>query len=184
MSSGSLSGRPAPAVQALAAQLEARPPERLFAVVDAAANGLLVDRLYADAAAQFDLLLPGTPPADVFHVAPFVVDLTDSCELRDWLLSGWGQAWGIFIVAAMTLDSLQRHLRPFVQASLPEGRLAYFRFYDPRVFASSIEALQPQRIDSLLAPLSAVYCEAADRTLVRFGASQGRLVRAVVHTGQ
>lgn len=171
---------PAVPIPWLAAQLDPQPPARLFAVLDAAANDVLVDRLYEDPLVEFDLLLPGALPADVFHVAPFVVDLTGCDELTNWLLSGWGQAWGIYVIAPMTLDALQRHLRQFVEASLPDSTLAYFRFYDPRVFRVAAEAFEPAQLGAFFAPPLQVCCESEDRHFLRFSAGSGRLLRTSI----
>lgn len=167
-------------VQSVAARLQPRPPARLFGLMDAAANDMLIDRLYAEPLAEFDLLLPGTPPDDVFYVAPFIVDLTGCDGLRDWLLSGWGRAWGIYVVAPMTLDALQRHLRQFVQAQLPDSTVAYFRFYDPRVFRTVMQTLEPEQVEAVFGPIANVYCESEDGGLLGFAARDGRLLQSTV----
>ncbi len=60
--------------------------------------------------------------------------------LPTWQAHGRGLNWGIMVEAQMTLASLRSKLRRFTQAKLPDGTIALFRFWDPRVFNTYIRA--------------------------------------------
>jgi hypothetical protein len=67
--------------------------------------------------------------------APWLVRIDDREPLlRIWQAHGRGRHWGILCEAEGGIASLRRHFRRFLQAKLPDGTLAQFRFYDPRVF--------------------------------------------------
>ncbi|MFN3470146.1 MAG: DUF4123 domain-containing protein [Novosphingobium sp.] len=61
-----------------------------------------------------------------------------------WQQHGHGASWGLMVLSDMPIERLQRHFRRFLQARLPDGMLALFRFYDPRVFNTFIRAATPE----------------------------------------
>lgn len=67
--------------------------------------------------------------------APWLVRI-DAREplVRIWQAHGRGRNWGVLCEAEIGLEALRRHFRRFLQADLPDGTVAQFRFYDPRVF--------------------------------------------------
>lgn len=76
--------------------------------------------------------------------APWLVPI-DPAEplLATWQQHGHGLSWGLMVLSDLPLAQLQRHFRRFLQAKLPDGTVALFRFYDPRVFNTYIRAAQP-----------------------------------------
>ena len=63
--------------------------------------------------------------------------------MATWQQYGAGQNWGLMFYSSLSLEVLQRHFRRFLQAKLPDGTIALFRFYDPRVFNTYIRAAEP-----------------------------------------
>jgi hypothetical protein len=53
------------------------------------------------------------------------------------------------LLSALPLAELQRHLRKFLQAMLPDGTIALFRFYDPRVFNTYVRSATPEELAKL-----------------------------------
>jgi len=41
------------------------------------------------------------------------------------------------------MTDVRRHLRQFLQAQLPDGRVVLFRFYDPRVWRTYLPTCEP-----------------------------------------
>jgi len=77
----------------------------------------------------------------VLETAPWLVRLDPGSELLNaWQREGRGASWGIMVYSALDLPGLQRLFRRFLQVKLPDGTIALFRFYDPRVFATYLHA--------------------------------------------
>ncbi len=105
----------------------------LYGVVDAARDSRIYPLVLQSQ--NFSCLFAGDVPLPLRSAAPYVVELSDATPLkRVWHDEGWGQAWGILIRSTLGIDALRRHLRSFLLARLPDGQMALFRFYDPRVW--------------------------------------------------
>jgi hypothetical protein len=108
-------------------------PSVLYGIVDTARD----PRLYAwvAQAPQHACLFAGQLKPPLHTAAPYLVQMHPELALqRAWQTEGWGQAWGIAMRSRLDLQALRRHLRRFLLARLPEGQVALFRFYDPRVW--------------------------------------------------
>lgn len=152
---------------------------RLFAVMDAAVNDELVDRLYDTPDLAFECLSEGDVDADEFHLSPFVVDLSSQPGLLDWLLGGWGKAWGIYLTAQGEVDDVYRHLRQFLRVRSADGSFLRFRFYDPRVFRVAVPLLSLPQQTQLLGPLLDVTCEGLQPAdALRFALGPAGLIRS------
>ncbi len=141
--------------------------QRLYSIVDAAANNEILDYLYSIETLSFDCLFPGDVEPDVFEAAPFLVDLSDHPEVLRKLLDSWGQAGCIYLHSKHDLDTLQRLLRPLTLAVLPSGEPHFFRFYDPRVMRTAVLDLFPQQ--------AAPFFEGVDAYLVE-GSSANKML--------
>jgi hypothetical protein len=76
--------------------------------------------------------------------SPWLVRLEKTDPLMGiWDQHGRGQNWGIMVDSDLSTNELHRHFRRFLQAKLPTGTIALFRFYDPRVFNTYIRAARP-----------------------------------------
>lgn len=108
---------------------------RWFAVVDGAADDALWPLLQR--CDDRVCLISGDVHPVLAPAAPYLVALNDNEPLLGaWQERGAGRHWGILLEAELPLADLRKHLRQFFQAKLPDGTIAQFRFYDPRVFAS------------------------------------------------
>ena len=107
-----------------------------YAVIDCAAD----DALYAAVLIepQSKSLLEGKISADLIDATPHIARLADGSPLFDVLWSG-SQPFGFFCASALSLMQVRRQLRRNLQALLPDGQIAMFRFFDPRVFPTYIE---------------------------------------------
>lgn len=117
--------------------------QRLFSIVDAAADNKILDYLYSIETLSFDCLFPGDVDPDIFEAAPFLVDLSEHPEVLRKLLENWGSATAIYLHSKHDLETLQRLLRPLTQALLPSGEPHFFRFYDARVMRTAVLDLYP-----------------------------------------
>ena len=132
--------------------------ETLFAVIDAARD----ERLYplVMEASEQACLFGGDVKEPLSRAAPYLVDLKAGEPLFSaWRDEGRGQSWGIMCRSALSLTDLRRHLRHFLVAQLPDGMMAQFRFYDPRVFGPYITSCTADELASWFDGVSAYLVE-------------------------
>ena len=145
-----------PAVQSQLEEAIATPPPAgmpcdVYAVLDGAVVKQLPDRLEAREA-PFDCLFSGETDPLVITRAPFLVRVVPGDEIFAWILrEGWGRNWGMFAAVPRDtpFDAVLDHFRQFLQVRLPDGRIVFFRFYDPRVqrlFLTSCDAAQAAQL--------------------------------------
>src|SRR4029079_1301933 len=76
-----------------------------------------------------------------------------------WRDEGRGQSWGIMLRSAKPLGDLRLQLKHFLVVTLPDGMLAQFRFYDPRVFAPYLLSCTPAELAPWFDGISAFLVE-------------------------
>ena len=148
-----------------AAPEHGKPPE-VYAILDGAGVRRLPDLLEEENMDHACLFTGETDPL-VLTRAPWLVRLTRDAAVTDLLLTdGWRQNWGIFAVcpAGTTFDDVLEHFRQFIQVRLPDARLVYFRFYDPRVWRPFFTTCDATQAGQLLALPGAFACESEDGT--------------------
>ena len=94
--------------------------------------------------------------------APYLVQLMPSSPDTLKLLSeGWGQAWGIFIVAPAALDMfrVRLHCKKLLRAQTEEGKPLMFRYYDPRVLSTYLPTCTNEEFTKFLGPLKRLLVE-------------------------
>lgn len=81
-------------------------------------------------------LYRGELEPDIAAVAPYLVKLEYDHPFTKLVCDkGWGNHWGIFAITSAEVDirALRQHFRKFLMVYTPDGKLTYFRYYDPRV---------------------------------------------------
>jgi hypothetical protein len=134
------------------------PDERLFAVLDAAREPRIPANLKAFGV-EFVSLYRGEPEEALAEVAPYLVKVDGNTHLMEWLLSGWGQSWGIFANSSAEIEDVRRHLRRFLIVQDPNGKDLYFRFYDPRVLRVYLPTCTVFETKQFLGPINAYLME-------------------------
>ncbi len=110
-----------------------------FAVIDTAQDSRLFSLV--ERAAVHVSLFAGTLEPVLAAASPWLVQFDRAPELfSTWRAHGQGRNWGILCHSELPLAEVRRHFRRFLQAKLPDGTIALFRFYDPRVFNTYIRA--------------------------------------------
>jgi hypothetical protein len=140
-----------------------------YAVLDGAGIANLLDRLYAEPQPKFVCLLRGELKPDMAEVAPYLVKLQRDSEFFEWVLSGWGNAWGIFVVAPDSLDlgAVRRHLRKLNLVTGPRGETLLFRYYDPRVLRILLPTCDERQRAEIFGPLRRILVEAEEPGLLQ-----------------
>jgi hypothetical protein len=146
----------------LAAALWQDDAEHVFAALDGAGIANLLDRLYAEPRPEFACLFRGELAPDMAEVAPYLVRLEAGSEFFEWLVSGWGNAWGIFVVApeGFDLGAARRHLRKLNLVTGPDGATLMFRYYDPRIMRTFAPTCDLAQRKELFGPLRRIVVEA------------------------
>jgi len=149
--------------RSLTGHLFYEPDATVYAVLDGAAVPELLDRLYGDERPEFECLFRGSLEPDMAEVAPYLVQLEPDADFTRWVLgNGWGNHWGIFAAAPATLGVMRVHFRSLTMVKGPEGRLTYFRFYDPRVLRRYLPTCTPEEREQVFGPVLFYAFEDAD----------------------
>ena len=118
------------------------PAPAWFAIIDGAQDPRL-EALVRSCVDHVCLFKGELHPA-LSQAAPWLVRIDERDPLLDtWRQHGKAQNWGIMLLSSLDLHDLRRQLRRFLQARLPDGTIALFRFYDPRAFNTYMAAATP-----------------------------------------
>jgi hypothetical protein len=82
--------------------------------------------------------------------------------LEKLLAAGWGHSWGIFVRTDHEFLTLRRHLRALSNVRLPNGRVAQFRFYDPRVLRGYLPTCTSDELALVFGPIREFVMEGED----------------------
>jgi hypothetical protein len=110
-------------------------------------------------------LVKGELTDDEASVAPYLVALDPRAAFTTWVLgSGWGRHWGIFAIAPKGIDlrAARDHFRRFLEVRLPNGTIANFRWYDPRVIAVYLPTCNEKELDFVFGPIECFVAEDAE----------------------
>src|SRR5262245_4461587 len=125
----------------------------LYAVVDTARDSS-IQKCFANPAVESVSLYRGEPEETLAAVAPYLIRIDhDAGLLSSLLISGWGESWGIFLIADTDIEIVRRHLRRFLLVLDPDGKELYFRFYDPRVLRVYLPTCTASETKRFLGPV-------------------------------
>jgi len=155
-------------VKALREQLFSDLETQVYAVLDGASVPNLLSELEASQTRNQCLLRGELDPA-LANAAPYLVHLQADSPLTDWLLKGWGNHWGIFVITQAEFIDLRKHLRAILVVYDPDGKPLYFRYYDPRVLQVYLTTCNAQETKQVFGPVLAYITEGQTaKTLLRF----------------
>jgi hypothetical protein len=122
---------------------------RLYALVD----GVQYRTYFGEpciAQTGFRALFAGTPDAALAHAGPWVIDSEYvGEEFVDALAALEQDAPAVtWLITPQTLEGLAQLLQLNLDATLPDGRSALLRFWDPRVLVSLAELLEPSQSEA------------------------------------
>jgi hypothetical protein len=105
----------------------------LWGILDCARDKGLIRELEAHPAEHRCLFT--RVAAEVEAASPHLVRLPEGSRLlHRWRTEGLEVHWGILFRSEEGIESLRRFFRQHLMVTLPDGKRAVFRFYDPRVF--------------------------------------------------
>ena len=126
-----------------------------FVVLDGANVPGLLDKLYDEAGPEFECLYAGDLEPDIAEVAPYLAKLEPESEFSKWVLSGWGESWGIYAVVSdeMELPEVRRHFRKLNMVYGPDAKPLLFRYYDPRVLRIMLPTCNSDQLEEMFGPV-------------------------------
>jgi len=140
----------------------ADPELSVFALLDGASVDGLVKMLW-EHQPEHVCLYRGELEPDMAEVAPYLIRLEPDAEFTEWVLTrGWGNHWGIFAVTDADLRALRRHFRTFTMVRDPDGKLLYFRYYDPRVLRVYLPTCNEEEMAIVFGPVAHYLLEDED----------------------
>lgn len=136
----------------------------IYAILD----GAMVRKL-PDVCEEFDTvhecLFKGETDPAILVRAPWVMKLQSGSDLMEWFLEyGWGENWGIIAQVPFGTDfaDVVAHFRQFVEVKLPDQKIVFFRFYDPRVLRMFLPTCDGPQIQALFSLPTFLCCEGED----------------------
>src|ERR1043165_1679534 len=133
----------------------------LYALVDGAQDRRIYGLISRES--EHTSLLGGSLEATQLRASPFLVRLEQNSQLaRAWHAEGHGRNWGIHCVSSASLSDLRSFFRGFLQAKLPDGQTALFRFWDPRVWRAYLPACEPDITEQWFRRVDEYRCEGSD----------------------
>lgn len=150
----------------------------LYAVLDGARNAHIYPAIQKSSF-QFECLYRGELDPDLAQAAPYLLRLERDMPFTHWLVAeGWGNSWGIFLLATASLREMRQHLRKFLMVYGPDGKPLYFRYYDPRVLRVYLPTCNAEELGTFCGPVRHYMLEDDDsKTLLRFTPASGSLQR-------
>jgi len=135
---------------------------RLFAILDGARDEQIVPMIRA-AGVEARCLFDGELAPALAAAAPYLVALDPAAAFTRGLLArGWGEAWGVLLVASAGLEPLRRHFRQFLRVRDEDGRHLLFRYYDPRVLRLYLPTCTSEELAQVFGPVAAFLLEDSD----------------------
>jgi len=135
----------------------------VYALIDCAMDPALYPLIRAEP--QQQSLFSGTLSPELIGATPHILRLErDGPFLRALQGGGWAAGWGMICAAGAPLAEVRRQVRRPLQAMLPDGQVALFRFYDPRVFVPFIEATSGAGLDPWFGPVTDWWAPVAGRS--------------------
>jgi hypothetical protein len=139
---------------------------QVYALLDGARNDAIAPAVWLSNL-PYACLYAGELSRPLQLAAPYLVQLAPESHFFSTLVSeGWGQSWGIFVVAKpdVTLKALRRHFRTLlrVQDEQGQGQVLVFRFYDPRVLRVFMPTCDPSESLQMLGPVDGFACESTE----------------------
>jgi pSer/pThr/pTyr-binding forkhead associated (FHA) protein len=144
-----------------------RSAQPLYAVLDTAREPRTLE-LLRESKAPFESLygdeVKGRPTR-----APYLVALPPDSPLLPTLAAAWGQGRGIYLTCDKPLADVRAHLREFIQVQTPDGKLVFFRFYEPCLLRAFLPVCDRPEIAQFFGPIRAFLLEGEEpSTALRF----------------
>ncbi|SFR44359.1 DUF4123 domain-containing protein [Litoreibacter janthinus] len=134
----------------------------VFAVLDAG-RVMYLPEILSGSGLKHACLFKGEAFEELGDVAPWLVQLDAKSQFtRSIFLSSdvpwhlWRLEPGAFFRSSLSFDDLYKHFRKFTKVRLDDGKICYFRFWEPRWIIQILRTMEARQFQSFMDPLSAV----------------------------
>jgi hypothetical protein len=132
--------------------------DSLYAILDAARDPQIIE-LLRDSDADYVTLYEGKSAETLAEYAPYLArPAMDPWLLESLVQEGWGRSWGVYLLCAQALPEIRKHLRRLLMVEL-QGRMVYFRFYDPRVLRAFLPTCSNKQAREFFGPVETYVIE-------------------------
>ena len=139
--------------------LGALPAGPHYAVLDGARDRRIRGFVLDSRAPRWNLYR-GKLTRELEDAAPYLLSLEPGKPYVEELFARfWGRSCGILVASAQAPALLRRHLRKFLLARDPKGRVLVFRYYDPRMLRVYLPSLTPDELGKFFGETAALACE-------------------------
>ncbi len=142
----------------------------VYTVIDGASvPDLELPRLLWKLKPEHVCLYRGELEPDMAEVAPYLVKLEYDHPFTKLVIEkGWGNHWGVFAITDVEvgLREMRTHFRKFLMVTSPEGKLIYFRYYDPRVLRVYLPTCNAEEMETVFGPISSYILEDEDPAIL------------------
>jgi hypothetical protein len=166
--------------QSLVKYLFSQPETNVYAVLDGASVPELPQLLWEHEPENI-CLYRGQLEPDMAAVAPYLVKMEYDHPFTKLVCEqGWGKHWGIFAITAseVNIRDMRKHFRRFLMVYDPDGKLIYFRYYDPRVLRVYLPTCNAEEMKIVFGPVGNYIMENEDSSVLLIFTSDGEKVRA------
>lgn len=164
--------------QSLIKYLFSQPATNVYAVLDGASVEQLPQLLWEHEPENI-CLYRGELEPDIAATAPYLVKLEYDHPFTKLVCEqGWGKHWGIYVITPADVDIrvLRQHFRKFLMVYNPDGKLIYFRYYDPRVLRTYLPTCNAEDINIVFGPIGSYVLEDEDSSMLQRFTSDGKKV--------
>lgn len=156
------------ATEVLMQHLYSQPGGNVYVILDGASVPDLPQLLW-EHEPEHVCLYRGELEPDMAAVAPYLIKLEYDHRFTKLVLEqGWGRHWGIFVItpAEINLRDLRQHFRRFLMVYNPNGKLIYFRYYDPRVLRVYLPTCNAGEMKTVFGPISCYILEGEEPSVL------------------
>jgi hypothetical protein len=126
----------------------------LFALLDSTDQILVPYKAKLLGPSKAISLFSGTAKEQYWAIAPYLFQV--DAEILEWLVAElWKEPWGIFALSKSNFEELRLHFKKFLLVQLPDGKVWFFRYYDPRILKTYLPVCQPWELQKFFGPVRA-----------------------------
>jgi hypothetical protein len=142
-----------PTLQEMVVETLRSQPGKLYAILDAARDPLILTRLL-ECKEEHQSLYEGRKGDQLAAFAPYLVALPSGCSFLETLVrDGWGKSWGVYLTSEQPFKEVRKHLRHFLMVRSSDDTV-YFRFYDPRVLRTYLPTCTKDELRQFFGPIN------------------------------
>lgn len=151
--------------------------EHSYALLDGARDPRVAPFTSREVFASRCLYVGDLSPA-LAAAAPYLVRLRrDDPATRELLEAAWGQSWGVFLRATVSMSAVFSHFRRLLRVQDERGARLIFRFYDPRVMRVYLPTCRADELGRVFGPVESLMMESEEGHLLLFRNARGALQR-------